>query len=116
MPSPAQGRERLLDLDVKPNCGIRKGDGEAINRLDRRVQGAFGSPLGGRARLGFSFRVGLLRQRVADSINAPRRFTDALPGGTEIRILENRGGWFQIELHNGRNAWVTASSVARIAP
>jgi len=54
--------------------------------------------------------------RSADSINAPRRFSDALPGGTEVRILEDRGGWYQIELHNGRNAWVTASSVARVAP
>jgi hypothetical protein len=52
--------------------------------------------------------------RAADSINAPRRFTDALPGGTEVRITADRGGWVQIELANGRNAWVTASSVARI--
>jgi tetratricopeptide (TPR) repeat protein len=54
--------------------------------------------------------------RAADSINAPRRFSDVLPSGTEVRVLENRGGWYHIELHNGRNAWVTASSVATIAP
>ncbi len=54
--------------------------------------------------------------RAADSINAPRRFSDALPGGTEVRILENRGGWYHIELHNGRNAWVTSSSVASVSP
>jgi hypothetical protein len=53
--------------------------------------------------------------RSADSINAPRRFGDLLPGGTEVRILEDRGGWLQIELYNGRNAWLTASNVERIA-
>ena len=54
--------------------------------------------------------------RAADSINAPRRFGELLPGGTEVRILEDRGGWLQIELFNGRNAWLTASSVERIVP
>jgi tetratricopeptide (TPR) repeat protein len=53
--------------------------------------------------------------RAADSINAPRRFGEPLPGGTELTILEDRGGWLQIELHNGRNAWLTTSSVERIA-
>ena len=53
--------------------------------------------------------------RAADSINAPRRFGEPLPGGTELTILEDRGGWLQIELHNGRNAWVTATSVERVA-
>jgi len=54
--------------------------------------------------------------RAADSINAPSRFGDPLPSGTELRILEDRGGWLQIELYNGRNAWVVSSAVERIAP
>jgi len=53
--------------------------------------------------------------RAADSINAPSRFGEPLPSGTELRILEDRGGWLQIELHNGRNAWVVASAVERIS-
>jgi tetratricopeptide (TPR) repeat protein len=53
--------------------------------------------------------------RAADSINAPSRFGDPLPSGTELRILEDRGGWLQIELYNGRNAWVVASAVERVA-
>lgn len=53
--------------------------------------------------------------RAADSINAPRRFGEPLPGGTELTILEDRGGWLQVELHNGRNAWLTTSSVERVA-
>ena len=52
--------------------------------------------------------------RAADSLNAPRRFSEPLPGGTELRILEDRGGWLMIELHNGRSAWVLESAVARV--
>jgi len=52
--------------------------------------------------------------RAADSINAPSRFGEPLPSGTELRILEDRGGWLQIELYNGRNAWVASSAVERI--
>jgi hypothetical protein len=54
--------------------------------------------------------------RAADSINAPQRFGEPLPAGTEVKILENRGGWVQIELHNGRNAWVLAAAVEPVAP
>jgi len=52
--------------------------------------------------------------RAADSINAPRRFGEALPAGTEVRIVEDRGGWLRIALHNGREAWVTSSSIGRV--
>jgi len=52
--------------------------------------------------------------RAADSVNAPTRFGEPLPGGTEVKILEDRGSWLQIGLHNGRNAWVNAASVERI--
>jgi tetratricopeptide (TPR) repeat protein len=53
--------------------------------------------------------------RAADSVNAPSRFGEPLPSGTELRVLDDRGGWLQIELHNGRNAWVVSSAVERIA-
>jgi tetratricopeptide (TPR) repeat protein len=52
--------------------------------------------------------------RAADSINAPSRFGEPLPSGTELHILEDRGGWLQIELYNGRNAWVVSSAVERV--
>lgn len=54
--------------------------------------------------------------RAADSVNAPTRFGEPLPAGTEVKILEDRGGWLQIALYNGRNAWVSASSVERVRP
>ena len=53
--------------------------------------------------------------RAADSGHSPLRFADPLPGGTELRIVDDRGDWLQIALHNGRTGWVTASSVARIS-
>jgi len=53
--------------------------------------------------------------RAADSSNAPLRFGQPLPAGSELRILEDRGGWLHIELHNGRDAWLTSSQVERIA-
>jgi uncharacterized protein YgiM (DUF1202 family) len=31
-----------------------------------------------------------------------------------VRILEDRGGWLQIELHNGRNGWIIASALERV--
>ena len=52
--------------------------------------------------------------RAADSINAPLRFGEGLPSGSEVRILEDRGGWLHIELYNGRDAWVAASAIKRV--
>ncbi|MAI77476.1 MAG: hypothetical protein CL917_00885 [Deltaproteobacteria bacterium] len=54
--------------------------------------------------------------RAADSINAPLRFGQSLPSGAELRIIEDRGGWLHIELHNGRDAWLTQSQVERLSP
>jgi tetratricopeptide (TPR) repeat protein len=52
--------------------------------------------------------------RAADSINAPQRFSEPLPAGTEVRVLEDRGDWLQIELGNGRSAWLPASTLVRV--
>lgn len=52
--------------------------------------------------------------RAADSINAPLRFGQSLPAGAEVRIIEDRGGWLHIELHNGRDAWLTQNQVERV--
>lgn len=53
--------------------------------------------------------------RSADSIHAPARFSRPLPLGTEVRVLERREGWLRIEIANGREAWVRASSVTLVA-
>lgn len=53
--------------------------------------------------------------RGADSANAPARFREPLPSGTEVQILEDRSDWLQVKLPNGRDAWLPSSSVTRIA-
>ena len=50
--------------------------------------------------------------RSADARHAPPRFTEPLPAGTEFLVVEDRQAWLEIELHNGRRAWVPASAVA----
>ncbi len=54
--------------------------------------------------------------RAADSVHAQLRFSQPLPAGTELRILERRAGWLRVGLANGREAWITASSASPVAP
>ena len=53
--------------------------------------------------------------RAADSALAPSTFSQPLPAGVELRILEERAPWLRVRLANGRDAWLTESSVTRIA-
>jgi len=52
--------------------------------------------------------------RAADSIQAPARFSEPLPAGAEVRIIEDRDPWSHIQLADGRDAWVLRSSFERI--
>jgi hypothetical protein len=53
--------------------------------------------------------------RVADSINAPQRFSQPMSAGTEVEVLEVRDDWAHVSLFNGRDAWVSFASLAYIA-
>ncbi len=53
--------------------------------------------------------------RAADSVHAQLRFSQPLPAGTELRILEERVGWLRVGLSNGREAWLNASTVSKVA-
>jgi hypothetical protein len=53
--------------------------------------------------------------RAADSTLAPSAFPQPLPGGVELRILEERTPWLRVRLANGRDAWLNQSSVTRVA-
>jgi hypothetical protein len=50
--------------------------------------------------------------RAADSRNAPARFSEALPAGTEVTVAETRGEWMRVVLADGRDAWVSSAGVA----
>lgn len=41
-------------------------------------------------------------------------FTGPLHAGTEFRVLEDRGDWYEIELRDGRNCWVPARALALV--
>jgi tetratricopeptide (TPR) repeat protein len=52
--------------------------------------------------------------RAADSALAPSAFPQPLPGGVELRVLENRTPWLRVRLANGRDVWLNDSSVTRV--
>ena len=54
--------------------------------------------------------------RSADNSRAPSRFGNPLPAGTEVTVLEERGPWTQIQLADGRSAWVEAGAIERVEP
>lgn len=53
--------------------------------------------------------------RAADSDNAPLRYRNPLPAGTEVVIVEHRPGWLLIRLADGREAWVRPGAVRTLA-
>ena len=53
--------------------------------------------------------------RAADSAHAPSRFSQPVPGGTEITVIEDRDGWSHIRLADGRDGWVPTSSITAVA-
>lgn len=50
----------------------------------------------------------------ADSENSSLRLADPLPNGTEVRILERRDRWLEIEV-TGRTGWIHGSTVETIS-
>jgi hypothetical protein len=53
--------------------------------------------------------------RAADSPNAPSRFGEPLPSGTEVRILRDRDGYSYVRLADDRDAWIRSSALTRVA-
>jgi hypothetical protein len=54
--------------------------------------------------------------RASDSRNAPARFSEPLPAGTEVVLAEVRGEWTRIVLADGRDAWVASAAVETVVP
>ena len=54
--------------------------------------------------------------RAADSANAPIRFSQPLPSGAEVQIMQRRGDWSHIRLADGRDAWVQHSNLEVTCP
>jgi tetratricopeptide (TPR) repeat protein len=52
--------------------------------------------------------------RASDSVNAPSRYGDPLPSGTEVTILERRGDWLRVRLGAEAEAWIRAAAVGEV--
>lgn len=52
--------------------------------------------------------------RSADSVNSPARFAQPLPGGSEVRIQEDRGYWMRVQLADSRECWLPASALQTV--
>lgn len=52
--------------------------------------------------------------RSADSINAPSKFRDPLPEGTEVRVVEDRDDWIRVQLYDSREVWLPASAIVTV--
>jgi tetratricopeptide (TPR) repeat protein len=53
--------------------------------------------------------------RAADSAHAPTRFSQPLPSGAEVEIVEQRDQWSHIRLADGRDAWVNNSALESVS-
>ena len=49
-----------------------------------------------------------------DAASYQPSFEEPLHSGTEFRLLEDRGGWWQIELPDGRTTWIPARSAEMV--
>lgn len=49
-----------------------------------------------------------------DELGYEPSFTEPIRAGTEVTILETRGGWINIRLANGRTTWVPSTSLERV--
>lgn len=52
--------------------------------------------------------------RASDSVNAPSRYTQPLPPGTEVKILIRQDDWVKVQLNDGRDAWLRTTQIEPI--
>jgi len=50
----------------------------------------------------------------ADSTGSPPRFSAPLPGGVEVRLIEDRNGWSHVRLADGRDAWLRRATLRAV--
>ena len=53
--------------------------------------------------------------RKGDGASYEPSFTEPLHAGTEFRLLEERNGWFRIELPDGRTCWIPEDAAELVA-
>ena len=50
----------------------------------------------------------------ADSTSSPPRLSKPLPSGAELKLVDQRDRWSELQLPDGRTGWVLSHSVARL--
>lgn len=53
--------------------------------------------------------------RASDSVNAPSRYGDPLPAGTELTLVEERGDWVRVRLGAEAEAWLRRAMVSKVS-
>ncbi len=52
----------------------------------------------------------------ADSENSAPRLSKPLPSGAEVRLVQSRDRWTEVQLPDGRTGWVLSSAIDCLAP
>ena len=52
--------------------------------------------------------------RTGDGTSYPERYENPVHAGAEVRLIEVRAGWMDIELPDGKRGWIPAESAERI--
>jgi len=52
--------------------------------------------------------------RKGNGASYPARYANPIHAGTEIRVLEARGGWLEVELPDGKSGWLPGAMIERI--
>lgn len=52
--------------------------------------------------------------RTGDGESYPARYENPIHSGAEVRVVEERAGWVDVELPDGKRGWVRADAVERI--
>ena len=106
----------LIGLSIRLRQGALRGTGVlALVAWGLLVGSTWLDGRGDDAR-GAVITAGEVLARSADSALAPLAFSEPLPGGTEVTLVELRSPWARVRLANGRDAWVNESSVTRVTP
>jgi len=106
----------LIALSIRWHQGALRGAGMLALATCALLVGSTWVDRGGDGARGAVITAEEVLARSADSALAPLAFSEPLPGGTEVTLVEVRSPWARVRLANGRDAWVNESSVTLIRP
>jgi hypothetical protein len=106
----------LIALSIRLRLGVLRAAGWLALLAWALLVGSTWLDGGGEDRRAAVITTDEVAARSADSALAPLALPEPLPAGTEVSLIEQRPPWARIRLANGRDAWVSASSVTAVVP